>query len=437
MADKIVKSAGRISPTPMGDYDDTTTYRRLDWIQYGGTSYICKKNDTCGINPSDTNHWQKIINLDFLNVAFEEANERQQINSGDNLSTILGKIKKWFVDLKPVAFSGNYADLDGTPDLSVYASESDMVSTKESIQDLKQATDVVIDPYTNSTNVSFSVPSGNNVLPTAEGSRYSLRSAIEESTQGISEEVIKKADKTSLHKVASTGKYSDLSDKLTLTNSLLATIPGTALDAMQGKALIDKISHAESAYSRGTIEKLTDINQINDKYRYWRIYTIDNDYSTQIGIGWNSGDWHALVLSYNGDGTNFNYGNIILSSPRIDREFYYIQVWNGVAHAVMYGDHKGTIDYLNNWIWTSGSGISISGSQVTMCLGVINSRGIYQKDSEICKIPIEYAPRIWTIVPALIDEKVSCGLKIGTDGIIKNNTEFDGHYVLVNASWNK
>lgn len=224
---------------------------------------------------------------------------------------------------------------------------------------------------------------------------------------------------------------------MTLTNSLLATIPGTALDAMQGKALIDKISHAESAYSRGTIEKLTDINQINDKYRYWRIYTIDNDYSTQIGIGWNSGDWHALVLSYNGDGTNFNYGNIILSSPRIDREFYYIQVWNGVAHAVMYGDHKGTIDYLNNWIWTSGSGISISGSQVTMCLGVINSRGIYQKDSEICKIPIEYAPRIWTIVPALIDEKVSCGLKIGTDGIIKNNTEFDGHYVLVNASWNK
>lgn len=40
---KIKKSAGRLSPTPMGDYDDTTTYRRLDWVYYGGTTYICKK----------------------------------------------------------------------------------------------------------------------------------------------------------------------------------------------------------------------------------------------------------------------------------------------------------------------------------------------------------------------------------------------------------
>ena len=58
---KIKKSAGRLSPTPMGDYDDTTTYRRLDWVYYGGTTYICKKNNTLGIKPSDPERWQKII----------------------------------------------------------------------------------------------------------------------------------------------------------------------------------------------------------------------------------------------------------------------------------------------------------------------------------------------------------------------------------------
>ena len=56
---KIKKSAGRLSPTPMGDYDDTTTYRRLDWVYYGGTTYICKKNNTLGIKPSDPERWQK------------------------------------------------------------------------------------------------------------------------------------------------------------------------------------------------------------------------------------------------------------------------------------------------------------------------------------------------------------------------------------------
>lgn len=39
----VRKKAGRISPVLMGDYDNTITYRRLDWVYYGGTSFICKK----------------------------------------------------------------------------------------------------------------------------------------------------------------------------------------------------------------------------------------------------------------------------------------------------------------------------------------------------------------------------------------------------------
>lgn len=240
----IKKKAGRISPVLMGDYDNTTVYRRLDWVKYGGTSYICKKNNTTGIAPSDPDRWQKIIDEAKLNIPnywqmtskngkgtfvqvgtkwivtvptmtqasdaptaywgvklaaeteytiqfgisngtnddsvyvnvsdtqgshyqfsnigngdvikyvripqdawvwmkfqhysnttdtyaylilepvtpidkhrilFEEASTRKNISSTDNLSTILGKIKKYFSDLKTVAFTGKYTDLSDKP----------------------------------------------------------------------------------------------------------------------------------------------------------------------------------------------------------------------------------------------------------------------------------------------------------------------------------
>lgn len=112
----IKKKAGRLSPTPMGDYDNTTIYRRLDWVYYGGTSYICKRNNTIGIVPSDTEKWQKLIELPTeLDMIFDEVTTRENITSGDKLSVILGKIKKMFSDLEDVAFSGSYNDLSNTP----------------------------------------------------------------------------------------------------------------------------------------------------------------------------------------------------------------------------------------------------------------------------------------------------------------------------------
>ena len=49
-----------------------------------------------------------------------------------------------------------------------------------------------------------------------------------------------------LKPVAFTGNYTDLTDRLTLTNNLLATVSGTALDASMGKVLDDKISQINS-----------------------------------------------------------------------------------------------------------------------------------------------------------------------------------------------
>lgn len=46
---------------------------------------------------------------------FTEASTRVNIASGETLSTLFGKIKKFFTDLKTVAFTGSYSDLSNKP----------------------------------------------------------------------------------------------------------------------------------------------------------------------------------------------------------------------------------------------------------------------------------------------------------------------------------
>lgn len=58
-----------------------------------------------------------ITDIDEATPSFEEAQTRTNIASGDTLSVIFGKIKKFFTDLATVAFSGSYNDLDDKPTL--------------------------------------------------------------------------------------------------------------------------------------------------------------------------------------------------------------------------------------------------------------------------------------------------------------------------------
>ena len=46
---------------------------------------------------------------------FTVADKRENIASKEKMPKILGKIAKFFTDLKTVAFSGKYSDLDGKP----------------------------------------------------------------------------------------------------------------------------------------------------------------------------------------------------------------------------------------------------------------------------------------------------------------------------------
>lgn len=56
-------------------------------------------------------------------VTFTEAEERTNIESQETLATMFGKIKKWFSDLKTVAFTGSYTDLSNKPGIPTKTSD--------------------------------------------------------------------------------------------------------------------------------------------------------------------------------------------------------------------------------------------------------------------------------------------------------------------------
>lgn len=163
--------------------------------------------------------------IDDQTPNFEISNTRENIFGGEKLSVILGKIKKYFSDLKSVAFSGNYNDLN---------------------------------------------------------------------------------DKPALKTVATSGSYNDLNDKPTMR-------------------IINK-DHI--------IKNLTNISQINE-IGFWSINAIEQSYAEQIALDRNTGDFHAICCNYNGNGIDrFDFGNLLLFSPRFGTSYYYINVWEGNATAI-------------------------------------------------------------------------------------------------------
>ena len=118
-----------------GSYNDLTDKPTIPIVNNGkltiyrnGTalgSFAANQSSLLGIDiivptkTSDLNNDSSFLtesgNGSNVTSTFSEASSRSNISSGENLSTIFGKIKKFFSDLKSVAFTGNYSDLNGTP----------------------------------------------------------------------------------------------------------------------------------------------------------------------------------------------------------------------------------------------------------------------------------------------------------------------------------
>lgn len=143
-----MRDAGKVAMTPRGVYNEETTYEYLDIVLYGMSSWVAKKVTT-GNPPEEGEYWQKIaagteeiINDSIVSggnawsslktnnlykeqgLDFIESSTRENIQTGETHQSILGKVKRWFSDLKTVAFSGNYNDLSNKPTLGNSASKA-------------------------------------------------------------------------------------------------------------------------------------------------------------------------------------------------------------------------------------------------------------------------------------------------------------------------
>ncbi len=133
MANEAVEMepSGRVLPIFRGEYDAGRTYENPDIVLYRNSSYVAKQVTVGNPPPAHAladDYWQMvargIIDADISEstVEFEEAKERANIKSGEKSNIIMGKIMKFFTDLKDIAFSGSYSDLYNKP-LSLPASD--------------------------------------------------------------------------------------------------------------------------------------------------------------------------------------------------------------------------------------------------------------------------------------------------------------------------
>lgn len=118
---KIPRGYQGVSMRMAGAWEDGTEYVNdmsyIDLVTYQGSTYGCKRTHTASEETvpirEGNEYWQCIAekgetgdieNIDTVPIAFEEAEERENIESGDTIPKGLGKIRKWFSDFKQAAF---------------------------------------------------------------------------------------------------------------------------------------------------------------------------------------------------------------------------------------------------------------------------------------------------------------------------------------------
>lgn len=121
-ASKDVASTGNASTTQVVMGNDT----RLSDSRKASDVYAWAKVKT---KPSYTKSEVGLGNVPNVTTnnqtpTFTKAGTRDLPISGETLSTIFGKILKWFSDLKSVAFSGSYKDLSDTPNFLTGGSQT-------------------------------------------------------------------------------------------------------------------------------------------------------------------------------------------------------------------------------------------------------------------------------------------------------------------------
>ena len=133
------KALGKIGISYKGDYNPNTVYERLDAVYHNGSTYLAIKDAPDGAPRDDKLNWIYLAkgfsgDIGDSEIAFTEAENRENINTGESVKTVFGKIKKFFTDLTAPAFA------------QMITSKDDLLATKAAgyVPDAK----AVADAYT-------------------------------------------------------------------------------------------------------------------------------------------------------------------------------------------------------------------------------------------------------------------------------------------------
>lgn len=104
------KALGKIGISYKGEYASNTAYERLDAVAHNGSTYLAIKDAPDGAPRDDKLNWIYLAkgfsgDIGDSEIAFTEAENRENINTGESVKTVFGKIKKFFADLTAPAFA--------------------------------------------------------------------------------------------------------------------------------------------------------------------------------------------------------------------------------------------------------------------------------------------------------------------------------------------
>lgn len=107
------KALGKIGISYKGDYNSNTVYERLDAVYHNGSTYLAIKDAPDGAPRDDKTNWiylakgydVETVDVADSEIAFTDSETRENITSGEKVSTVFGKVKKFFTDLTAPAFA--------------------------------------------------------------------------------------------------------------------------------------------------------------------------------------------------------------------------------------------------------------------------------------------------------------------------------------------
>ena len=107
----------------------STTTPKMNGTAAVGTEMAFARGDH--VHPKDTSKLNTDGDGSNVTVAFEASAKREAPTSGEKLSVLLGKVLKFFSDLKTVAFSGSYKDLSDKPTIPSAAADVGAIPATE------------------------------------------------------------------------------------------------------------------------------------------------------------------------------------------------------------------------------------------------------------------------------------------------------------------